>query len=440
MKKLLLAVALLAVGAWAGASWYAGTKAESTYHTLLESMNESLPFAMSSGGYESGSTGSKAVTHIRSFDAPDADILFSLEHDIQHSAVSSAGIGSVSIVTRVKKDSVSEDVQTFFDGFEGGEPFVMTTTRGIGGAVNNLIKVNAFEDVDENSGTKAEMAGGEITLKRSGDKVKLGGGLGDMSITAVEGKLLVSGINLSGDFVDLGEMFLVGSAAMKIDEMSFEHQQLPEPVHLKAFGIASDSSESDGRIMSDFRITADEIQAPVEINSARVVGSIKGLSREGVEAYMKMTREMNASGESVAAMDEQSLQSMIETYAATFAPGAVFDLDVGFTNDGGKAAAGVAVKLLDDNPENVFLNTDTLRELLDALRFEFTLDADAEAIDRTPLAMVLANPMAQDFVVSEEGRYKAKVFTDGSMLDINGEQMLLDNMLGEMMDMPLDQM
>lgn len=95
MKKLLLALPLIAGTSWAGTSYYAGSSTKDAYSDLLVQLNEFKPFTLVNEQYSAGIATSTAITVVKASSAPDAEILFRLHHDINHSPVglNDAGYG-----------------------------------------------------------------------------------------------------------------------------------------------------------------------------------------------------------------------------------------------------------------------------------------------------------------------------------------------------------
>ena len=75
---------------------------------------------------------------------------------------------------------------------------------------------------------------------------------------------------------------------------------------------------------------------------------------------------------------------------------------------------------------------------LDILKLELHLDADAAAVDQTPLAMLMMQPQAQRYVHSDGVSYTSDIVVQELQVDINGNRLSLETILGEMLDMPLE--
>ena len=148
MKKLLLALPLVAGASWAGTTYYSGAQTEAAYTRLLEQINSNDAFVLKSTEYNAGIMESTAITEVRSTEASGEDIQFSLKHQINHSLVSvspeNPRFGAASIITTLLvDDDDSDNLKALLKSFESGEPFVATTQVAVDGATDSEIKINA---------------------------------------------------------------------------------------------------------------------------------------------------------------------------------------------------------------------------------------------------------------------------------------------------------
>ena len=80
------------------------------------------------------------------------------------------------------------------------------------------------------------------------------------------------------------------------------------------------------------------------------------------------------------------------------------------------------------------------RDLLASLRIDATLDADAAAINMTPLAIFANVPPASDFIINDGVKYTADLSFDDLILYVNGSSIDVIEQFGlsGMIDQPLD--
>jgi len=152
MKKLLLALPLVAGVSWAGTTYYSGAQTEAAYTRLLEQVNALTKdlIVVKSTKYAAGIMESTAVTEVRSATGSGENVHFFLKHQINHSLISvdaeNPRFGAASIITTLMVDeSYSDSDQQFLKSFESGEPFVATTDVAIDGATTSKITINAVD-------------------------------------------------------------------------------------------------------------------------------------------------------------------------------------------------------------------------------------------------------------------------------------------------------
>ena len=87
MRKLLLALPLVAGASWAGTTYVSSSQTQPAYDKLLSQLNqlESLQFVSES--YDKGFMHSTAITKVSFVGSTDAEPLFRLKHVIDHSPV-----------------------------------------------------------------------------------------------------------------------------------------------------------------------------------------------------------------------------------------------------------------------------------------------------------------------------------------------------------------
>ena len=141
MRKVLLALPLVASASWAGSTYYAGTQAQPAYEKLLADLNQAANglFILESASYSAGFTESFATTNVKLLHS-DQPMLFQLRHDINHSPVGSdpqgARFSASSITTTLAADSLqNEEIKEVLNKFDGGQPFALYTDIGFTGNV-----------------------------------------------------------------------------------------------------------------------------------------------------------------------------------------------------------------------------------------------------------------------------------------------------------------
>ena len=148
MKSLIAALLLLAGATWAGTSYYAGVQSETGYEQFLSQATAIKPFAFEKESFEHGLTTSKAVTVVKESSAPDAEILFRLAHEINHSSVqlndNSPSIGTATIRTTLVDGAINSKYDTIESFFTGDIPIEIITRAGMSGHIASEINVNTL--------------------------------------------------------------------------------------------------------------------------------------------------------------------------------------------------------------------------------------------------------------------------------------------------------
>ena len=199
MRKLLLALPLVASASWAGTTYYAGTQTQPAYDKLISQLNEFKPFTVESEQYNAGFLTSTAVTKVMNSAGPDAKTLFRLQHVIDHSPVgvdgNGARVGASTIHTTLMVDEYSQDVVEALAAFDNQQPFEIFTRVGMSGEVTNDLVINPFSVNHE--GAQASFEGGHYTIFSNDNGAISGSGtMGAIVLTEDEVEYTVSALSL----------------------------------------------------------------------------------------------------------------------------------------------------------------------------------------------------------------------------------------------------
>lgn len=438
MKKLLLTLPLIAGASWAGTSYYAGTQTQDAYQQLLAQLGEIKPLTVENESYTQGMLQSSAITLVKDSASDNAQVLFRLKHDIDHSAVGyddqGVRIGTAVIRTTLLIDPDSEilDADTL-SRFEDGQPFELVTRIGTGGSSNSLLSISGYaHDYDD---TRVSFAGGEYTLDTIGDVLTGKGEIGEILVEDDEGRMRISPMQIAQNMKRVASGVYTGDYNMDIAEIRLEGEAFPDTIVLSDLGMASDASKNNDRFDTTMVMRVGDIAAPIPVNSGKIDVAVKGLSLEGLKRYTDEVGRISLLGDDLD--DPATAQAFLEAYKHLIVPGVSVDYGIEVSNDGGDMALNYGLGILDKGTGDV-LAVSTVRDVLDILRLELHLDADAAAVDQTPLAMVMMQPQAQQYILSDGVSYTSDIVVQDMLVDINGNPLSLEMMLGEMLDMPLD--
>ena len=122
--------------------------------------------------------------------------------------------------------------------------------------------------------------------------------------------------------------------------------------------------------------------------------------------------------------------------------GASYDIDI--NNDDGNLNVKFDVGIVDGSsakyPHSGLASLTTVRALLDIMEAELRFQADAAALDQTPLAGFLVSAQAEQFVVADGVTYQSHIKVKDRIVDINGNPISLELIMGDTLDMSLSQM
>lgn len=443
MKKLLIAIPLVAGASWAGASYYAGAQTQSGYDQLLAQLNELKPFTLVNEEYYAGVASSTAITKVMESAAADAKVLFRLHHAINHSPIgmndNGVRVGAATIVTTlVKDDSLPEVFLANISDFKELEPFQINTEVGFDGTTINQFLVSAYERQYDD--VNVVFDGIDYTSTIQGDSFVGAGTVGKLSVRADDGELIVSAGAIQTDLTRIGQAMYTGKYGVVFDDISYSGQEMLDSVKLKTISLNSDTTINNGSLDSMAALSVLEINSPMPINSAGFEVAVKGLSIAGLQSYVEHASQISVV-DSILMSDPDVVMDMLESYKSVIGPGASLDYAFNVSNDGGDANVSYGISVVEASSPNYpvggFDSVSTIRDVLNMVKFEAHLDADVAAIDQSPIAMFMGAPEAQQYIVSDGIKYTADVTVSDLIVDINGNPLSLELIVGEMLDMPL---
>ncbi len=437
MRKLLLALPLVAGVSWAGTTYYSGSQTQPAYERLLEQLNQLKPFTVVSEEYNAGFVKSTAITKVMGSSAADAKVLFRLKHVIDHSpvGVDAAGtrVGANSVVTTLLIDTMPQEV---VDGFRGQEPLVLHTRVNLSGNTINELNIASF--TLQKDGRVFEFGGGnyqitsEATGRLTGDGLLQALHIKDEKDVEID----MAPSSLKFDLQMFSMSLYTGSYSMDFPSVTVS---VPDPgvdVEIRDIQLSTDSDIKDGLYNAYVALTINELTAPVPINSADWRFEMRNISVAGLEKYAQTARTVV----SLDTADDPSAvrSSLKDALKVLITPGVGLTNNLSVTNEGGTIALNAALDFKGDGAPGGTDNLQTVRDLVQALTARVQLDADVDAINMTPLAMLMGHPLASQYIVDDGVKYTSDIKVADLILDANGDPQSLEMMLGGMLDMPLD--
>jgi len=446
MKKLLLALPLVAGASWAGTTYYSGAQTEAAYTRLLEQMNANELFVLKSTAYEAGIMKSTAITEVRSTEASGEDIHFFLKHQINHSLVSVAPenprFGAASIITTLMvDDSYSDDAKKFMESFDTGEPFVATTEVAVDGATNSEIKINAIDMTED-----------DVTVKSSGSIINV--------VTTAAGD--VSGDGLAKDFMfsegssnkaemsnfsmkfnmnklenndDVSPYFYDMNAELKLDETKIvDGGQQVALIKGARYGLSQELSSDEPSANLFLGVDSLDV-AQVPLQAFDFETALTGFSVKDMMANQELFEEISAADNPEEIMFGPK---GLELLRATFKPDTKLAVKLNAISSDGNGDAAVDLWFAGNGSDDGYTGMVTAGDLAKSFAGTAVVDVDKAAIMNTPLGGMLEEPMAQAYLTITDDKVILNANLDKLVLKVNEQMIPLELMAGDMLEMPLE--
>ena len=345
MKKLLIALPLVAGVAVAGTSHYAGTQTENEYEQLLKQLNKLSPFVFVNETYESGLGSSTAITKVMTGSDVDAEVLFRLHHDIHHSSVrmndDGLKLGTVTIDTTLQnKDELPADVQA---ALTDDTLVDLRTDVRFDGQMTNSLMVSGMEITEK--GETVAWSGLTMDTVTQGSSTAGSGSMGSISYSdaSVGGTVSIEDSQFAIDVQNQGGNIYTGSGDVSFNNISIMNPAtMPEPVTIESviFDTSTDREDDSISGLSSFNING--IAAPVPLKNVSLNVEVDGILMEGLRQYNAIFQAI-ANGSQAVMADEELRAKFIGAVRAMVEPGSAMKLAVVLDNDEGDADADVRI-------------------------------------------------------------------------------------------------
>lgn len=439
MKKLLAVLPLVAGASWAGTTYYSGSQTRDAYDQLLAQMGQINSFAVENESYTSGFMKSSAVTIVKTSDKDDAEIMFRLNHEIDHSPIGfndgAARVSASNILTTLLIDPDSDVGKKFSELFGDEEPVVLSSSVGFNGKTLNELRTAPINIAGDGGSFNIKESLHEFSFDPDG-KLIGSGELGELAFSSAEGdNFTASPIKHAFDLNWIQTGIFTGTSTLALDTASLI-QRNGTVIGLNNVTYEQLATSSNGTIAYDQTIEIADLESPVDLKTVSASNSISGVKLEAYEQAQELSNKLIV--EDADSLDETLLAELGNVYKSLIGKGASISYGFGFTNSGGAADSKVSLTFKGDDSANGMDNLATVGDLIHALQASLTVDADAAALESTPLAMLLYSPQASQVLVNENGKYTANITLDEAIVDINGQPLSLALMLQGPMEMPLD--
>jgi len=450
MKKLLLALPLVAGVSWAGSTYFSGAQTEAAYTRMLDQLNANSNnmFVLKSTEYKAGVMESTAVTQVRSTEKSGQDIQFSLKHQINHSLVSvkpeNPRFGAASIITTLLvDDSYSDDMKKILNAFESGEPFVATTEVGVDGATTSEIKINAMDHSEGDSTLKstasifnfATTADGDF----NGDGVFESFMISEGSDKKAEMSNLAMKINASKiNRAEKTSAYLYDADfELTMDEANIVDGGSPAAL-IKGINYVVSQDLSSDEPTANFTVGVDNLEiAAVPLKSFDLGMALTGFSIEEMLANESFFKEFQSSSN-----PEELLFSEkgLELMRATIKPDTKIAVKLDAVSTDGNGNAAIDLWFTGNGSDDGYTGMATTGDLAKSIAGTAVADIDKSVIMMTPLGGMLEHPMAQAYLTITEDKIKLNANLEQLVLKLNDQVIPLEMMAGGMLNMPLESM
>ena len=439
MKKLLAVLPLVAGASWAGTTYYSGSQTRDAYDQLLAQLGQISSFAVENESYTSGFMKSSAITTVKTSDKDDAEIVFRLSHEIDHSPIGfndgAARVSASNILTTLLIDPDSDVGKTFSELFGDEEPVVLSSSDGFNGKTLNELRTAPINIAGDDGSFTINESLHEFSFDPDG-KLIGSGELGELAFSSAEGdNFTASAITHAFDLNWIQTGVFTGSSTVAMDTASLV-QSNGMVIGLNKVTYEQLAKSSNGTIAYDQTIDIADLESPIDLKTLAVSNSISGLKLEAIQQAQELSNKLML--EDADSANDTLLAELGNVYKSLIGKGASLSYGLGFTNSGGAADAEVSLTFKGDDSANGMDNLATVGDLIHALQASLKVDADAAALESTPLAMLLYSPQASQVLVNENGKYTANITLDEAIVDINGQPLSLALMLQGPMEMPLD--
>jgi uncharacterized protein YdgA (DUF945 family) len=372
--------------------------------------------------------------------APDAEVLFRLQHDIDHSPVGLDGAGvrfraAAIETTLLLPNDVSESM---LQGFNSEEPVVINTDVKFDGSAMHQLLVSNFETIKDGESIKFD--GLDYSAVANEDAIKGSESIGEFTLESPMVSIKLAPGTVDVDLKKFADDVFSGSYGVLFDELSIESTAMPFGINVQEIGFSSNSKINGSTLDSDGNISVGNIESPLPINNFSIAVGTHDLSIEGTSNYVKTMSQFSALNDDNASNPE-FLNQWFSALIGVFVPKAGVTYDIDLNNDRGNANIKFNMNVIDGSspkyPSTGLTALLTVRDLLNVTQAEFSLQADAAALDQTPLAAFLVSPQVEQLVLADGVSYQSTIKVKDFIVDINGNPLSLEMIMGDTLDMPL---
>jgi len=450
MKKLLIALPLVAGASWAGTTYYSSAQALPEYQQLLAALNthvvQTLPVRFVEADYEAGFMESRATTNLVYSTLGETKVILQFDHAISHSPVvideHGARVGESYIVTTAKLDNIDPEIRDqVAQVFGGADPLTIYTSAGLSGDIRNNILISPIQFEDDD--ITISYTGANFTIDMPTAQQYIGfGSLGSAEFRSVDQPQVVSisETQMTFDYRLLNDALYIGTSEFTLPSISAT-SPLQDELHIQGVRMLSASEQATDETIDSharFEIAAiDSASVPFthfRFDATANHANIEALTR--LANFQKTVFETIYSGSPLTEEDIETIQSLenaLSPYLNALTAGLEMELDIEAGTDEGPIKASASVRF----EENV-RDADTPRELLTPIVASATFTTSEAAISQIPPAAMMMQQFVGEFIVQEGENYSFDARLENLNAELNGEAVPLEAMLADELDQPLE--
>lgn len=443
------AIAVLAGGAWAGTTLYSGSESRSAYDQMLDGLSDQLGLTFVNESYTAGFMASSAVTQIRLSDAPDAKVVARLRHNIEHSPTPGEnGISAARVHTRLMVEEFEPDVRGFItDLFNGAHPLVLDSNVALGGSMTHTLTLAPIDhELDSETRITSEMGVWNIDV-RDGEHISGQGNWGGAKLQSPDMIISFAASSDVFDYQRVAAAVYRGSYDFLLPEVVISQPMLGMSVAMRDVSVGLSSDVEDGLMSGKYRIAIDDVDAPIALDAVALETTIGGIDISEIERLRSAGNTMTLAA--VSGGDPEKAEELAAQYYESVLdlidPGAYIGYQLELANAGGQSTADATMTFEGDGSTSGTASLTepeaTLGDLLAMLKVDINVDAPADVLALTPAGMFLDPAVVAPWlVVDQNGNVSGSIVLDDLVLSANGEQLPVSLMLGEYLQMSLQEL
>lgn len=422
---------------------YAGASTQDAYKDLLTQLNEFKPFTLVNEQYSAGLAISTAITSVMASAAPDAKVLFRLQHDINHSPLglkdSGVRFGAATIKTSLLLPDASSNSMLL--GFSAAEPVVINTEIQFDGTTTHQLLVSTFEMLEDGGSIKFD--GMNYTAVVNGDAITGTGIIGEFTANSPLTFVRLTPGSIDVDLEKFADCLYSGGYSLSFNEVSTESAAMPFGVEIQDIFVSSDTKVNDSTFDTNATISLGNIDSQLPVNNVSIKVGVNNISTKGASKYLNAMSQFSALDKNFTS-EPEFLKLRASAIANVLGPKAGVTYDFDINNDGGNANLKFNVGIIDgaspNYPSTGLQSITTVRDLITVTEAELVFQADATALDQTPLAAFLVTPQAERFVLADGVTYQSLIKAKDLIVDINGNPLSLELIMGDTLNKSLSAM